>query len=154
MELEKRQLIKNIESQNIACQSQVSNVDEQENTLLNKFVFYVRLGFVGCLGSVVAALVYVIEFVKPGATISKLSLKEELSKNVDFEMSYEEWNEIDEISKKVVRRFASLYLIEVSVDELWEWVGVPEPSAMEWLLMASVDDQELLDMVKLWTLTH
>ena len=71
-----------------------------------------------------------------------------------IQMSEEEWEELEEISKRVVRRFADQHLVEITVDQIWEWLNIPDAAAMEWLLLASLSDRELLDMVKLWTLTH
>lgn len=121
----------------------------------SKFVGAIRYAAFCLTGGLLAILVYINQQLKPGPPFQEAGVMDnDGDMNRIIQMSEEEWEELEEISKRVVRRFADQHLVEITVEEIWEWLNIPDAAAMEWLLLASLSDRELLDMVKLWTLTH
>jgi hypothetical protein len=98
---------------------------------------------------------YLKQVFKPGPELPGPAIGAfEAGTDCDMPMLDDEWEELDLISKKVVRAFADRYLVEITVPELWDWLSIPDPAAIEWILLASISERELYDMVKLWKLTH
>ena len=98
---------------------------------------------------------YLKQVFKPGPALPGPAFGDfEAETDCDMPMADDEWEELDLISKKVVRAFADKYLVEITVPELWDWLSIPDPAAIEWILLASISERELYDMVKLWKLTH
>ena len=112
----------------------------------------------GCLlvlAGPVCFFMYLKQVFKPGPGLPGPAFGDfEAETDCDMPMADDEWEELDLISKKVVRAFADKYLVEITVPELWDWLSIPDPAAIEWILLASISERELYDMVKLWKLTH